>query len=319
MTIDFEASDNLNLKEGDELNVANDVGRGDLVMLRRKSRGYVELVTLSERSARRNRTAIYRVELGTKKDTFVLQRLRRPDRLGNKPGFAFGIYEFDDFGDWMLQRFRDACANINEELKKYPQAMKQAHLRAHPFSPIAECRAYDVAYLAIMALGVQYSLLEDFADGSVDPVALVRDAPLQRATFMLEYHASHLPVRLEASREKPQGESSIFEQRAAIVAHVLLPVIQSGFAARQPGIKEFAADLPKPLKCMMKAHTYGGEPLCQFMVASFYFAFGWFVPDGDDRYWDPLLKTFWPPWESYLLDANDAITNESLNGEEEEV
>jgi len=316
MRIDFSSSDPLSVNKGDTIEIVTDISRGDLVTFRRASRGKVELRAIEKNAASKCRTKVFRVEKGEEPGTISLLRWAPaiPKRR-RKAFFSFGIFEFGKFSKWMLHQYVSCCSGIDSVLEHYERAVDAAGLSPIDYPKAAIHRAYDTSYLSILALAVYYSIREDLLEDDNDSADLMLKQTVARAAYMLDHHAKYLPVKRPRD-EDPQDGSSMFERRAAFVGHWLIPMAISGFESPLPSIQQMKSNLPKPLKSLLRKHEHKDEPLCHFIIAAFYAAFQWFPPQDDERYWEPLIWTFWQGWESHLLDVSNAIDSENLEAHE---
>ncbi len=101
-------------------------------------------------------------------------------RRRREPSFAFGIFEFDEFAGWILQQYIRCCDGIDSALDNYAQAVEEAELPELNYPRAAISAAHDTSYLAILALGLHYSLLEDLMDGGYEPGDLMFKEPVAR-------------------------------------------------------------------------------------------------------------------------------------------
>jgi len=243
--------------------------------------------------------------------------MRKRSKRRQRPPFSFGVFEFDEFTEWIRHQYARCLSDIDSVLDDYNQAVKDAELPEFEYPAVALSRAYDTSYLAILALAVHYSVTDEMVDAGADIEDLLFSEPLLRAAYMLDYHAKYLPVK-HPEKEGAGGEASMLEKRAALVGGLLVPLAVTGFES--PAVStclQLKKKLPKPLQSLLKKHKHKKEPLCQFNIGAFYLAFRWFPPNGDDRYWGPLIATFWNGWEDRLLGVEVAIINESLNDDNE--
>ncbi|OQB80136.1 MAG: hypothetical protein BWX88_04643 [Planctomycetes bacterium ADurb.Bin126] len=302
MKIDIGASDIHDLKPGDAVEIAADVRLGDLLKAKRVGSGKVALFAVDESQARKSRGFIYRSIPGNRKDTLSLVVAARSAR----PKIEFGIFDFDEFQGWILMQYWGIVEWLDSVLPIYAERVP-GFQDGDIFQGAVMC-AYDHGYLAVLSLAVKYSLYEDMVDGTYPPGELmdVEGEPAYRARAMLEYHARQLPAKL--------NDQETFLKRVGVVAGVFVPVAIAGFDFPLPTCRMVLDKLPAPLRRHWRSHKHKDEPLCQFLVATFYFAFRFLVPEGDERSWEPLISCFWAGWEDRLLDVHIALEDESLGG-----
>lgn len=255
----------------------------------------MRLFPITDEEARQCQDTVYRIEPGAVVGTGKLAVAARV----HPPDVEFGVFEFVEFSEWLLGHYWGMVHWLDGVLE-------EQDIRPQDIGP-AVYATYDQSYLALLTLALKYSLMDDILGGGFSPSDLIRpDAePARRTKAMLEFHAKNLPVQL--------GDGEIFQTRIAVVAGVLCPIAIGGFDTPEPSVKPVLNALPKPLKLHWRTHKYSAEPLCQFMVAAFWFAFRYWSDNADRETWEGLIETFWPGWENHLLDVNLALEGESLD------
>jgi len=219
--------------------------------------------------------------------------------------FSFGLFTCDEFGQWMGRRFDELRRDLCAIAARYPAAVRKAGLPQRDHSDMPLSQACDVAYLAILSLGLRYSVHEDVIDGKGTAQQLLAGEPLKRARFMLQDHLQCHPARLTGDAD---CDTTSLERRAALVGQVLVPVAAGGLA----GVKNLRRSLPLALRSRLRQQHQDETPLSEFTMTAFFHAFSGFVPKSDKRYWEPLLTSFWKPWHTGLGAVSAAIGAESL-------
>lgn len=295
--ITFEGKPPAGLVTGAELTIEDRVCSGDLVRFRRNRDGQLSCRLLNDSQVARARGPVY---LASKQRGAVRFR-----RLDDPP--TFGDFPFATFTTWMAAQLLRASEAIFDRYEQYTSAVERAGLDAFEVPMPVAAHAVDMAYLAILALALHHSLGQDLLDGDIPPSVLMSDEPLRRARAMLRYHADILPVKVDSA-----GVPALLDERAGLVAQVLLPVAVSGFEAPSPVAGALVEQLPRPLIKAWKKHEYRDDPLCQLMIVTFYLAFGAFVPGDNARYWQPLISTYWSEWTDVLLAVRYGISTGDL-------
>lgn len=230
------------------------------------------------------------------------------------PPFDFGIFDFDEFANWLADRhgrwadwlLSTAAASQNE--------MAEDDSLADAYEGVELSVAINMAYLAMLSSAISYSIRETLLDGtSASAAQTIEEEPFHRARFMLTLHANRLPVRNDS--EPSDGEPSILDQRAAIVAGVLVPVSIAGFDAPSPMVQETVGQMAAPVREAWQAHEFADEPLCQMMALSFWLGFRT-LAGNETRRWHRVLDDFWNGWINHLLNVDYALQEEDLEANE---
>jgi hypothetical protein len=294
----------------------DNVRADDLLVFRRSADGIVHCRALSDIQLRRRRRALYRARKG-RGGTIVFERF---DEMPP----AFGDFDFRQFTRWILRQYKravewmEARAEVfeneiiwqdlpwDESASKVLDALFERQRRLPQDLHSSKLHAADMAYLGMLALALQHSIIHDVVQTNLDARRLVLEAQFRRARWMLLYHRRHLPVRLQNP-----GEESVLDERAGLVGNVLLPVALDGFTARKPLVPLFVKQLPRAVHKAWQCHEHRDHPLCQMMALSFHLAFRGFAEiNGGD--WRPVISAFWEGWVERLLHVKWAIENEHL-------
>ena len=240
---------------------------------------------------------------------------RRRKRAVAIPGFEFGAFDFADFAGWLIERHEMCAGWILVTAETARESFNNDDELVDAYQGIGLSMAMDMAYMNMLALAVAYSVREDLVDGHFEELSdLVEKEPFRRARFMLEFHADHLPVRLDSTRGPAR---SMLDKRAAVVATILVPASMDGFDSPSPPVQDVARALPAVLRAKWREHPHAESPLCQMMMLGFWLAFRGLVPNNMTRQWDRVLRDFWEGWSNHLLDVEYALQNENLAANEE--
>lgn len=232
-----------------------------------------------------------------------------------KPEFEFSVFDFDEFAEWLADRHDHCAAWLLGTAENAREEMEETSPLAKAYQGVGLSVAIDTAYLAMLALAVAYSVREDLADGDLPRTASMGKEAFRRARYMLVLHADRLPVRIEEAGS--DGEPSVLDGRASLVAAVLMPVSMLGFECPAPSVPDAVKNMPAAVRATWEEHEYADQPLCQMMALSFWLGFRAIVAEaGQTEAWRNVLDDFWEEWTTHLLDVDYVLRKEDLEANE---